>query len=231
MQAVLNRVSSHLLQWGKTWLKRHSAKRFWFRDAASFQYVLTNKHKERVAGSLGVYQEANKPPPVKLGKNMKTNTGGSEKVCVTIGIDGVKDLTWVPKGKMWNQTASNRSSSAIAKKIAKTGGNILGVVEDGDPCFQGKRAVAHKKKVGLKAVRPPRRSPDLQPLDISVFGWVKRQIYHTQFSELKTKKAFKNKLTKIFRSKACKKVCKNVIEGYRKRVQWVVDNRGQIIIP
>jgi hypothetical protein len=74
-----------------------------------------------------------------------------------------------------------------------------------------------KKKVNplKKNFALPPRSPDMMPLDISLFGILKNKIFDDTSNPLRTRGAFKAKLLKIMRGVEMKKTCKQPsLENY-----------------
>ena len=139
----------------------------------------------REEGGIEDLDEHNTKPNPK----MKRKMGG--KVGIVAAIVGPKFKVFqfiIPKNK-WNAHTANLFFKALrrfawrhypTKKTWKS-------IEDNDPCHKTKGNEAAKKSMGIEPIGLPPRSPDISPLDYSVWGEVLR-LLRTQEENMEEKK-------------------------------------------
>ena len=105
------------------------------------------------------------------------NTGGSVKILA--GISGDRVVLWGEVGKSWTGDRASEMYHGPIMKILKKRGikKSYLVVEDNDPTgYKSSKGRAAKKTLGIKTVKWPRYSPDLMPLDFSLWQDVQRRM-------------------------------------------------------
>ncbi|CAE8648788.1 unnamed protein product [Polarella glacialis] len=128
---------------------------------------------QKVRGHLRLRSEGLEPGFTKpSSKKHMMNFGGSALVCAGLINCRVKLWHYLPKGR-WNGevgAATYRGPIYRALKHYRGEKAEYKVIEDNDPSgYKCKVAVAAKKELGIKAVQFPRYSPDLNPLDYSLW--------------------------------------------------------------
>lgn len=164
-------------QWNK-WL--HAAM-----DNKVFQVYTTGKTRDHAARRKlrGVYRTRariytkgnTKPSPT-----LKKNTG-AKSVTVTCAVGGGRVLLWrvVPLNK-WNAEAAvrmYRDALHPALQRAYPGTQRFRLLEDNDPAGYKCRASVHaKNELKINPVSLPPRSPDLNPLDYTVWAEINKRM-------------------------------------------------------
>lgn len=116
----------------------------------------------------------------KPAKQLKQNTG-AKAVQITCAIGNGKVLMWREVHGQWNGSeAAAMYAGALKKSLEDEYPEVRGtwrVMEDNDPsgysCSKGRDA---KKESGIAAFKLPPRSPDLNPLDFSVWSEINRRM-------------------------------------------------------
>ena len=105
-------------------------------------------------------------------KRHQINPGGSVQICA--GISGDRVVLWEDVGKRWN---GERAAEMYLGPILKTLKKVRGVkasylmCEDNDPAgYKSGKGKAAKRIAHIKTVKWPRYSPDLNPLDFSLWA-------------------------------------------------------------
>ena len=107
-------------------------------------------------------------------KKNRLNTGATANVCA--GVSNGKIVLWEYLPKKWNGAeAAKLYKGPIIKTLKKTRGakRKFKIFEDNDPTgYKSGKAKQAKKEVGIEAVPMPTSSPDLNPLDFSLWQQV-----------------------------------------------------------
>lgn len=129
-------------------------------------------------------------------KKNRFNTGASVSVCA--GISNGKVPLWEELPKKWcGQAAADLYEGAILKALKKHRPNKrkYRILEDNDPTgYKSGKAVAVKKKLHIEAVPFPRYSPDLNPLDFSIWAEINSRMAKATPKKIETVKAYKARL-------------------------------------
>ena len=164
-------------QWN-TWL--HAAI-----DNKLFQVYTNGKARDYAARRAlrGVYRTRSRvytKGHTKPGRAVKKNTG-AKPVMVTCAIGAGRVLLWrvVPHNK-WNARAAERmyrDALYPALRRAFPGQRQLRVLEDNDPAgYKSRVAEEAKKELNIAPVCLPPRSPDLNPLDFTIWSEINKRM-------------------------------------------------------
>ena len=100
------------------------------------------------------------------------------------------------------------------------------VVEDNDPTgYKSSKGKAAKKALGIKTVQWPRYSPDLMPLDFSLWQDVERRMDASAPSGYESKEAFKKRLRRTALSTP-KITVRNMVATMRGKAKDIYDADG-----
>ena len=121
-----------------------------------------------------VYKHRTKPSA-----SLKRNTG-TKSVIVTCAIGHGKVLMWHYVRGRWDAAAAERMYKGPLQRSLKKnfpGARSYRILEDNDPTgYQSRRGIQAKKDANLVPIGLPPRSPDLNPLDYSLWGEVNRRM-------------------------------------------------------
>eukprot|EP00973_Karenia_brevis_P025784 3559129-Karenia_brevis.AAC.1 len=124
------------------------------------------------------------------------NTGASASVCA--GICGSRIVLWEYLPKKWNGSeAAKLYEGAIIKTLKKHKGKKRKylVFEDNDPSgFKSNLGQEAKERAGIKAVPSPTFSPDLNPLDFSLWKAIQERMMNNMPKEIESVDAYKKRL-------------------------------------
>ena len=135
--------------------------------------------KQKITSHLRTPSEGLQPEFTKPGKKKnKFNTGASVNICA--GISNGKIVLWHELPKVWNgKEAAALYAGAIIKCLKKHRGTKRKylVLEDNDPTgYKSNAAKRAKELLKINAVQFPTYSPDLNPLDFSLWAEVEKRI-------------------------------------------------------
>ena len=131
-------------------------------------------------------------------------------------------------GKWNGEVAAQMYRSPMRKVLAKHRATkrIWRIVEENDPAgFKSSKARAAKKEVGMKEVSLPPYSPDLNPLDFTLWRTVENRAREAVGKKTVTVKRYKATLRQTALRLSAKIVGKAVAE-MRNRVGLVFDAKG-----
>jgi hypothetical protein len=104
-------------------------------------------------------------------KRHRLNPGGGAHVCA--GVSNCRIVLWEYFGGRWNgEKAAEMYRGPIRRALKRHRGDKGSylVAEDNDPTgYKSTKGIEAKDKVGIKTVEWPRYSPDLMPLDFSLW--------------------------------------------------------------
>ena len=129
---------------------------------------------------------------VKPKQGMAYNTGS--KSCLVMGAVGRgKVLLWhaVPGGRWSGQAAADMYKGALKTALAKTWPRKRAhvVLEDNDPTgFQSSKGKAAKTESGINTFAIPKRSPDLNPMDYSIWSEINRRMRRQELKWTRNKR-------------------------------------------
>jgi hypothetical protein len=131
-------------------------------------------------------------------KAHRRNLGGSVNVCA--GISNCRVILW-EYYKKWNgQVAADMYKGPIMKALVKQRGRKSSylLAEDNDPSgYKSGKAVAEKRRLHIKTVEWPRYSPDLMPLDFSLWADISKRVAETAPSGRESVVAFQKRLRRL----------------------------------
>ena len=115
----------------------------------------------------------------KPGPSLKRNTGAKSAI-ITCAIGGGRVLVWHENKSPWNATeAAAMYSGPLLKALKKRFplAKRYNILEDNDPTgYKSSKAKDAKKAAGMVPIELPPRSPDLNPLDFSLWAEVNRRM-------------------------------------------------------
>ena len=161
------------------------------------------------------------------GKRHRINPGGW--VSILAGISGDRVVLWEEVGKQWNGArASEMYHGPIKKFLKKKRGNKSSylLVEDNDPSgYKSSKGMEAKKEIGIRTMKWPRYSPDLMPLDFSLWADVNRRMAESAPSGYESIMCFKQRLrrTALATSRA---TVMQMVDAIRKKAQEIYDADG-----
>jgi len=213
----------------------------WLRSPAA---VIDNKHfplfrdragraeaaRRQVRGAYRARGEGPKPWMVKANPSMKYPAKG---VQVTAAVINGKIRVWrYVEGQWGAQQAVKMYKETLVKALRRNfpKQKTFTVMEDNDPAgYKSKAALAAKSTVGIKTLRLPPRSPDLNVLDYSLWHAInvamRKQEARMRVDRRESVKAFKQRLRQVALSLPKKTVTK-AVQDMRRRVQLVRRARG-----
>lgn len=127
----------------------------------------------------------------KPSRTLKQNTGKNVMICCAIGAGKV--LMWHEIKGRWNAGAAvNMYTGPLLRSLKEaypTHKRAWRVMEDNDPSgYKASKAIAAKKEARIVPLSLPRRSPDLNPLDYTVWAEINRRMRKQESSWPSTKK-------------------------------------------
>ena len=176
--------------------------------------------------SEGVLPEMTKPGR----KKNRINTGAVAKV--SAGISNGRIVMWEYLPKTWSgEGAANLYKGPIVKTLRKQRGvkpKYL-VFEDNDPAgYKSGAGMAAKTELGIEAVPMPTFSPDLNPLDFSLWDVVSRRMIACTPKHVETVAEYKKRLRRVALRLSPTLVAK-AVKAMPKRMQAVVAAKGYSI--
>ena len=173
--------------------------------------------------SEGLNDEFTKPSK----KKNRMNTGGSVSVCA--GISNCRIVLWEYLKGRWNgDSAVALYQGPIMKALKKERGQKRSytVLEDNDPSgYKSSKAVAAKRALRIKPLLWPRYSPDLHPLDYSIWEKIHKRVLAKKVTGKETVKAFKKRL-RLTALRTPSSEIRDSIVTLPKRAKAVVDAKG-----
>ena len=184
---------------------------------------------KRVRGHLrtraeGIKKEFTKPSS---SKKQRVNPGCS--VNVYAAISNCKVVAWEYLGKKWcARAASDLYEDVIIKVLRRQRGekSKYKILEDNDNTgYKSKLAKATKEKLKIEPIRFPRYSPDLNPLDFSIWNEVLRRMNLRDAPANESKEAYKKRL-RLTALRLPKAYIRKVVLSIKSRAKAVADNKG-----
>lgn len=134
--------------------------------------------KQKVYGQLRTPQEGLLPTMTKPNvKRHRINPGGGLHVCA--GISGGRVVVWEYYTRWNGAKAAEMYSGPILKALKKHRGVKASylLAEDNDPTgYKSGKGMAAKQEAGIRTVPWPRYSPDLNPLDFTLWQNISRRM-------------------------------------------------------
>lgn len=160
-------------------------------------------------------------------KKNRYNCGGSVNICA--GISNGRIVLWEYLPKTWNgQVAADLYEGAIIKTLRKVRGRKRKylILEDNDPVgYKSNKGKMAKSNMHIEVLEYPRYSPDLNPLDYSLWQQIEKQTLEESPKGKETVEAYKARL----RTNALnlpKAAVVKAVEALPRRAQAVVDKQG-----
>ena len=184
--------------------------------------------KRRVHGQLrlaseGLQKEYTKPNA----KRHKINAGGTVKILA--GISGDRVVLWEDIGPHWNGAkAAEMYRGPILETLRRTRGlkpSYL-IAEDNDPTgYKSGAGVKAKRELKIKTVRWPRYSPDLNPLDFSLWDNIQERMFKRAPHGSETVAAFTKRL-RLTALRTPRTAVRKMIENIRVKAQQIYEAKG-----
>ena len=148
-----------------------------------------------------------------------------------VGISNCRIVLW-EYNRAWNgQVAADLYKGAIMKVLAKHRGVKASylVAEDNDPTgYKSGKAMAEKRRLGIQTIEWPRFSPDLMPLDFSLWQNIERRAHMSAPKGKESVNAFKERLRRATLATPAATV-RAVVAAMRSRAAMVVAAKGKDI--
>jgi hypothetical protein len=183
--------------------------------------------KQKVRGALrtraeGLRKHFTRPSATKH----KFNAGGY--VHILAGICGHKVVLWEEIKGMWNADKAAEMYSGPIKDVLKKkrpGKKHWRIMEDNDPAgFKSRKGKTAKKENKMKTETQPPYSPDLNPLDFSIWAAIDRKALAGRRAN-ETKEVYKARLRSVALGLPAAQV-KKAVESIRKRAQAIFEADG-----
>ena len=158
---------------------------------------------------------------------MSHNIGGCVKILA--GISGDRVLVWEDIGKKWNgEKAAEMYRGPIIKALRKARGKKRSflIAEDNDPSgYKSSKGMAAKREVNIKTVPWPRYSPDLNPLDFSLWANVSKRMQDAAPKGRESVGAWKKRLRRTA-LRTPKAEIRKMVARIRSKAKEIYDNKG-----
>jgi hypothetical protein len=146
--------------------------------------------KRRVRGVYRKKQKSLRPAHIKPNPKLRLSTG-AKGILKMGGVGGGKVLVWETIHGAWSgEQAATMYGSVVAPALKKRyqGRGAFTILEDNDPTGNcSKKGIASKAAKKLRVLSIPKRSPDLNVLDYSIWAEVERHMRDQQRKMSKTK--------------------------------------------
>ena len=206
-------------------------------DNKSFQMTRCMSSREYAArrSVRGAYQVRGEQPRSWLIKPKESNKVKFPGVVVTAAvIKGKVRMFHYIDGRWTAKTATHMYEHHLLPALRKAYPRHKGkwtIIEDNDPTgYKCKAAVAVKKRLGIVTDSLPKRSPDLNVLDYSLWSEINKRCRKQESAFRKTKKeskqAFKERLKKTARSLP-EELVKSAVGSMRRRCSKIVELKGE----
>ena len=173
--------------------------------------------------SEGLQPEMTKPSR----KKNRMNTGGHASVCA--GISNCRIVLWHYLPKIWNgKVAADLYSGPILDTLKKKRGvkRKYLVLEDNDPTgYKSGKAKVSKKASKIEAIVFPRYSPDLNPLDFSLWDEIEFRVLQNTPSGGETVVAYKKRL-RLTALRLPEAIVRKALYDIPTRIKQCVESKG-----
>ena len=158
------------------------------------------------------------------------NVGGTVSVCS--GVSNGRIVMWRFLPKAWDAkeaVALYRGPILNALKKHRGVKSSYTILEDNDPAgYKSGKAVSEKKRLRVRATPWPKYSPDLRPLDFSLWGAIVRRMAAKAPAEPEDEGAFKTRLRRVA-VRLSPALVRKAVHAIPKRMKSVVAAGGQNI--
>lgn len=187
--------------------------------------------KQNVRGQLRTPDEGLKPFFVKPCKRKhRMNAGGSVSVCA--GISGGRIVLWEYVKGRWNgQEAARMYSGPILTTLRRHRRHrrVFKVLEDNDPTgYKSSKGLKAKKESGIKTIDLPRYSPDLNPLDYSIWSLIEERVTKRAPAGSETKASYLKRL-RLTALRLPSRLVTKAVMGMKSRIKAVHQAGGKDI--
>ena len=162
-------------------------------------------------------------------KRHRKNTGGAVNVCA--GISGCRVVLWEYHTKWNGSVAAKMYSGPIMKILKNKRGAKLSylIAEDNDPSgYKSGKGIAAKRACKIKTIAWPRYSPDLMPLDFSLWNDISSRMDKSAPGGRESAKAFKARLRRTALRTSTTTV-RSAVEAMRSRADQIWKAKGKDI--
>ena len=163
-------------------------------------------------------------------KRHRKNLGAGVKILA--GISANRIVVWEEARGRWNGKQAAAMFNGVIKKALKKCRPRKKkhlVLEDNDPAgYKSKLAVAAKKAVGIKTLSLPPYSPDLNPLDYSIWDNIQRRMLQKHIDGYETRKAYVKRL-RLTALRTPAKVIADAMKDMKPRIKAVVEKKGDAL--
>ena len=162
-------------------------------------------------------------------KAHRTNLGGTVNVCA--GISNCRVVLWEYYTKWNGQVAADMYKGPILKSLIKKRGRKAKylLAEDNDPTgYKSGKAIAEKKRLGIQTLDWPRYSPDLMPLDFSLWADISKRVEAGAPRGKETVDEFKKRLRRVALQTSGARV-RSAVEAMRTRAAQIWEHAGKDI--
>ena len=162
-------------------------------------------------------------------KTHRRNLGGSVGVCA--GIANCRIVLWEYYTKWNGDIAAEMYRGPIMKVLKKERGRKPSylLVEDNDPSgYKSSKALAEKRRLHIRTIKWPRYSPDLMPLDFSLWSNISSRLRDCAPRGRETIAAFKLRLRRVALGTPTA-VVRAAVEAMQTRAKMIADARGKDI--
>lgn len=159
----------------------------------------------------------------------RKNLGGRLTVCA--GISNCRIVLWEYIGRWNGQAAADLYKGPIMKTLVSKRGRKASylIAEDNDPTgYKSGKGNAEKRRQGIKTIEWPRYSPDLMPLDFSLWKDIDTRVAASAPDGTETVAEFKRRLRRLaLRTPAS--VVRAAVEAMRTRASAIWEAKGKDI--
>ena len=212
-------------------------RKFLFLDNKQFRLYCTKQSKEYCVrrSKKGVWKHRGERLGFKLSKPRKTMRCGSgaPTIQVTCGVHFSGSVFFTFTRGRWNARSAKCMYLKLGRFFDKTETPKC-VVEDNDPSgYSSRIAIRTKNDLRIRVLKLPQRSPELQPLDFSVWDYVENAMARNNDRLLRTGKGAEQpnqylaRLRKTF-LRLPHQYLKNTIDDVQKRVVTLYRLHGDV---
>ena len=155
------------------------------------------------------------------------NTGGV--ISVVAGISNDRIVLWHYLPKKWNGSVAEACyRGPILRALKKHRGQDgpWKILEDNDPTgFKSSKSMRAKTELGIDTITFPRYSPDLNPLDFSLWDAIEEKLVKSKLCGLETTEQFKARLRRTAMSLPADTV-RAAVQDIKVRAKLVYDAKG-----
>ena len=160
-------------------------------------------------------------------KKNKLNTGARVNVCA--GISNGKIVMWEYLGKTWNgDAAAKLVQGPVIETLRKERGvkRRYHMLEDNDPTgYKSGKALAAKAALGIVAVPMPAYSPDMNPLDFSLWVEIEQRMISKAPKRVESVDEYKKRM-RLTALRLPRSIVSKAVRAIPKRLRALIDAKG-----